>query len=422
MNAMREKEERTFPKTFLWGAGSGSYQVEGGGVNQWSVWERENAQSLAAQSSYHYGDLPSWSTAQRLAKLPANYISGSAVKHYSLYEEDFDLLTKLNMNAYKFSIEWSRIEPTQGAWDVSAISHYKKYLKALRSRGIEPVVTLFHYTLPVWFDELGGFEKASNIEHFIRFIDKVMEEMGVHIKYVVTIQTPNVYVQNSYLEGAWPPQVKSRARAFKVLFNLAKAHNKAYRVIKEHQARAKVGVAYSSSFVYPGDDAILSRASARYLQFVSDDFFLGRVVKRSDYIGVAGAVSDRVYGYRVHNPDGIVSDTGDGHQPEDIEYTINRLYDKYKLPILVTDNGIADADDDRRKEWIQKTVVAIQNSMKDGSKVVGYIYKSLTDGFEWTDGRWPRYGLARVNYRTYERALRDSATWYGRAIKKLRRL
>lgn len=422
MSSMKEKAERTFPKTFLWGAGSGSYQVEGGGKSQWTKWESENAKSLANQSSYHYSDLPSWGSVQRLAKLPANYISGSAAKHLDLYEQDFDLLSKLNMNAYKFSIEWARIEPTQGAWDAAALDHYKKYIKALKSRGIEPVVTLFHYTLPDWFAEMGGFEKRSNVDLFIRFIDRVMEEFGAHLKYVITIQTPNVYAHNSYLEGIWPPGVKSRVTANKVLSNLVRAHNKAYGVIKHHQARAKVGVAYSSSFVYPGDDALLSRATARYLQFAADDIFLRRVVKKSDFIGIAEAVSDRVYGYRVHNPEGVTSDTGEGFQPENIEHVINRLYDKYKKPILITDSGIADGGDDLRKEWIQKTVIAIQNSMKEGSKVVGYIHKSLTDGFEWTNGRWPRYGLVEINYRTYERTLRDSAVWYGRAIKKLRRL
>ena len=419
---MKDKVDRSFPKTFLWGAGTGSYQVEGGGGNQWSRWEIENAKSLATQSSYHYSELPSWGVAQKLAKLPANYISGKAVKHYELYEQDFDLLSQMNMNAYKFSIEWSRIEPSQGAWDVAAIGHYKKYLKALKSRGIEPVVTLFHFTLPDWFAEMGGFEKSSNIEHFIRFVDKVMDEMGAHIKYVITIQTPNVYVQNSYLEGMWPPGMKSRSVAFKVLLNLTKAHNRAYQVVKKYQMRSRIGVAYSSSFVYPGDDALLSRASARYIQFVSDDFFLRKVVRRSDFIGIAGSNSDRVYGYRVHNPEGAMSDTGDGFMPENIEHTINRLYDKYKKPVLVTDNGIADSEDQHRKEWIQKTIVGIQNSIKDGSEVVGYIHKSLTDGYEWTDGRWPRYGLAQVNYRTYARTLRGSAVWYGQALKKLRRL
>lgn len=249
MSSMKEKAERTFPKTFLWGAGAGSYQVEGGGKSQWTKWEAENAKSLANQSSYHYSDLSSWSSVQRLAKLPANYVSGSAVKHLELYEQDFDLLSKLNMNAYKFSIEWARIEPSQGAWDAAALDHYKNYIKALRSRGIEPVVTLFHYTLPDWFAEMGGFEKRSNVDLFIRFVDQVMDEFGAHLKYVITIQTPNVYAHNSYLEGIWPPGVKSRVAASKVLSNLARAHNKAYGIIKQHQARAKVGVAYSSSFV-----------------------------------------------------------------------------------------------------------------------------------------------------------------------------
>lgn len=419
---MRETKERSFPKTFLWGAGGGSYQVEGGNDNQFSRWELENAKSLATQSSYQYGDLPAWSSVQKLAQLPANYISGSAVKHRTMYAQDFDLLSRLNMNAYKFSIEWSRIEPSQGAWDVAAIDYYKQYLKELKGRGIEPVVTLFHFTVPAWFADLGGFERRGNVEYFVRFVEKVMEEMGSHIKYVVTIQSPNEYARNGYLEGIWPPGVKSRFRYLRVMANLVRAHNLAYRVVRQHQVRAKVGVAYAATFVYAGDDAWLSQITARYQQFVMDDLFLGRVYRRSDFIGIAGASSARVFGYRAHNPEGSVSDTGYSIQPGDIEHTIDRLYDKYKRPILVTDNGVPDLNDSLRKEWIQSTIFAIQNSMKGGSKVVGYIHKNLTDGFEWNYGRWPRYGLAKVNYRNYERTLTDSAIWYGRAIKKLRRL
>ncbi len=130
----------------------------------------------------------------------------------SRYEEDFDLLKSMHMNAFRFSIEWSRIEPKEGSWDARAIEHYKQYLEALKKRGIEPVVTLLHFTVPVWFAELGGFEKRSNSKYFVRYAEKIVSELGPQLKYIVTINEPEVYAWQSYAEGNWPPQQTSQSK------------------------------------------------------------------------------------------------------------------------------------------------------------------------------------------------------------------
>ena len=158
-----------FPKRFLWGVATSAHQVEGGLHNNWTVWEQENARSLAAQAPYQYGDLDSWSAVKQAAKSPDNYVSGKATNHYELYEQDLDLVRKMNMNAFRLSIEWSRIQPEKGAWDAAAVEHYKAVLAACKQRGIEPIVTLFHFTLPVWFAEIGGFEKRANVKYFVEF-------------------------------------------------------------------------------------------------------------------------------------------------------------------------------------------------------------------------------------------------------------
>ncbi|HET8884704.1 MAG TPA: family 1 glycosylhydrolase, partial [Candidatus Saccharimonadales bacterium] len=201
----QSKPRLKFPKHFLWGAATAAHQVEGDTHNQWTVWELENAHSLATQSSYHFDDLDNWSQIMAAAKNPDNYVSGTSTDHYSRYKQDFDLLEKMNMNAFRFSIEWSRIEPRQGVWDVAAIEHYKQYAADLKRRGIEPIVTLFHFTLPVWFSELGGFEKRRNVQHFTRFADKMIRELGTNVRYVVTINEPEVYANESYFGGHWPP-------------------------------------------------------------------------------------------------------------------------------------------------------------------------------------------------------------------------
>lgn len=418
--SMEKQTKLRFPKSFLWGAATSAHQVEGNNHNQWSVWELENAKSLAAQASHRYDELPKWRAFKRMATTPANYVSGKAVDHYNRYEADFDLVESLHMNAFRFSIEWSRIEPEEGAWDAEAINHYKEYIAALKRRGIEPVATLFHFTLPVWFAEKGGFEKSANVAYFVRFVDKVMQEMGAHLRYVITINEPSVYAGESYLEGNWPPNKQSKRTTFTVLNNLARAHKQAARAIKQVQRRARVSVAYNSSYVYAGDDAWLSRTSASVMQWSVDDYFLQKVAKHCDFLGVNYYFSSRVYGYRVHNPQTQVSDMGWDVSPENIEFALVRLWEKYKLPIMITENGIADADDELRQEWIAKTITAINSAMEQQVKVLGYLHWSLLDNFEWAYGRWPRFGLAAVDYRTLERTLRPSAVWFGKVIAFIR--
>lgn len=417
---MHKKPHLQFPKGFLWGASTSAHQVEGSNHNQWTVWEQENAKSLATQASHQYDDLPGWERSKKLATTPANYVSGRAVDHYNRYEQDFDLLEQMNMNAFRFSVEWSRIEPEEGAWNAEALAHYKAYVAELKKRKIEPVLTLFHFTLPVWFAEKGGFEKRKNIQYFVRFAEKVMSELGSNIRYVITINEPAVYASESYHQATWPPNLQNKTTMLRVLRNLAVAHKRANKAIKQVQARAKVSVAYNCSYVYAGDDSKLSRASASLLQWSGDDYFLKKVSKQCDFLGVNYYFSNRVYGYRVHNPNHELSDTGWDLAPENLEYVLIRLWDKYKLPIMITENGIADGEDVLRQKWLTKTIAAMQNAMKEEVKLIGYMHWSLMDNFEWAYGRWPRFGLASVDYRNLDRTLRPSAVWFGKVIKHLR--
>lgn len=409
-----------FPKKFLWGAATAAHQVEGNTHNQWTVWELENAKSLAAKAEYQFEELDSWPMIQEAAKNPHNYVSGEATDHYNLYVEDFDLLKKMNMNSFRFSVEWSRIEPEEGAWNAEAINHYKQYVSELQKRGIEPVVTLFHFTLPVWFAGMGGFEKRSNVKYFTRFAQKIVSELGLDIRFIITINEPDIYVYESYVQGAWPPNVTSRWKALHVLHNLAYAHRKTAEIIHAMNRRYKVSVAKNSQYYYAGDNAWLSRYSAAIMQYIQDDYFLKKVTKHCDFIGVNFYGSSRVYGYRVHNPDKRVSDLGWDLSPADIEHALERLYEKYKLPLIITENGLADGEDENRQWWIGQTLLGIQRAMDNGVKVEGYLHWSLLDNFEWAHGFWPRFGLVHVDYKTKKRSLRPSAVWYGKVINHLR--
>jgi beta-glucosidase len=412
---------KSFPKRFLWGAATAAHQVEGKNHNQWSVWELENAKTKAAQAEYHYHDLPAWDAIKADAKSPDNYVSGKLSDHYNRYEEDFGFLDKMHMNAYRFSIEWSRIEPTEGTWNPEAVAHYRDYIAALKKRNIEPVMTLLHFTLPVWFMEKGGFEHRKNIQYFVRFAERIMRDLGKGVKYVITINEPEVYGFMSYKTQEWPPNQSSSWKMWRTIRNQLTAHKRAYKAIKAVNPRFKIGIAKNSTYYYPGDTAWLSSASASVMQWLQDDYHLRTIKKSSDFLGLNYYFSDRVFGYRTHNPENAdYTDLNWVVAPGDIQYVLERWHRKYKLPIMITENGLADAEDALRQEWIKTTIVAMQHAIGEGVELIGYLHWSLIDNFEWAYGKWPRFGLVAVDYKTGERTLRPSAAWFGRVIKRLR--
>lgn len=417
---MPNRPELRFPKAFLWGATTSAHQYEGGTHNQWSVWEFENAQALAAQSSYQYDDVPVWQRIKSMATAPSNYISGRAAAGYERYEQDITLARTMNLNALRISLEWSRIQPEEDMWDQAVVQHYREQLVAMKKQGIEPVVTLFHYTLPVWFTAKGGFEKRANVRYFVDYVQYLLRELGGGMRLIVTMNEPQTYVEMSYIQGKWPPQVVSRRRAYIVLNNLVYAHRKAAEVIHAQNRRYKAGIAKNYDVIYPGDDAWLSERSADMMQLWENTLFLRRVVRSSDFIGLNYKGSKRVYGYRVHNPDEPMSDVDAQMDPDSLRHALQRLHDDYHMPILVTASGIADSGDERRRWWLAQSMVALQAAMRGGVTVLGFMVYALVDQFEWDRGFWPRYGLAAVDYRTMQRTPRPSAVWYAKVLRKLR--
>lgn len=387
--------------------------------NQWTVWELENAKSLATQAPYQFGDLGSWSQVSREAKNPNNYVSGRAVDHFGRYEEDLDIVASLNMNAFRFGIEWARVEPEEGRWNEAAIEHYRTYLKSLKKRGISPVVTLFHFTLPTWFADRGGFERSRNVKYFVRYAQKILEELGGDIKWLITINEPTVYVGESYFVGEWPPNKTGKLRGVRVLANLIRSHGRIYKLTKQMRG-IRVSMAHHLMYFYAGDDAWLSRLSAWVADYVANRFVVARTRRSSDFIGVNYYCSYRIYGYRAHNPEDVVNDLGWQMQPGDIQYLLEDVYARYRLPILITENGLADGEDVQRKWWIMQTIRAMSAAMKNGVNLVGYLYWSLLDNFEWDKGFWPKFGLVSVHRGTMQRTVRPSARWFGQVVGRLR--
>ena len=170
-------------------------------MNQWSEWELAHATELARTAAKRCGWMPSWRAVRAQALDPENYVSGAGVDHYRRYEEDFDLLEELHMNSFRFSIEWSRIQPKEGAWNTEGIKHYHRYIRSLKKRDIEPVLNIWHWTMPTWFTNMGGFEKKGNVIYFEEFVRKIIEEFGPELRYIIVLNEPNVYTTFSYLTG-----------------------------------------------------------------------------------------------------------------------------------------------------------------------------------------------------------------------------
>lgn len=404
-----------------WGASTSAHQVEGKNHNQWSVWELQNANELARSAPEKLGNwLPRWEEVQTEATQPDNYVSSIAVDFYHRYEEDFDLLEQLNMNAFRFSIEWSRIEPEAGKWDYTEIEHYRKVICSLRARNIEPMVCLLHFTLPVWFFEMGGFEKKGNVQYYVRFVEKVITELKDELTTVVTINEPNVHTGMTYFQGEWPGK-KSFPTGLRHYFNLMKAHREAFTVIKHLKAEIQVGIAQHAIYSYSEGWNPVSKLMARIRAWSWNWLYLNRTAPYHDFVGINYYLSDRVSWFGTNNPNEKQNDMGWDMQPYNVRHVIRQAYWKYKKPIIITENGLADHNDQFRQWWIFETLRGVADAInEDRVEVKGYTHWSLLDNFEWNSGFWPRFGLVAVERATLQRTVRDSAKWFAGVLAKVR--
>jgi len=417
-----EKNEDIFPKHFFWGASTAAHQVEGGNHNQWSVWELAHASELAQSAHRRLSWMPNWEEIKDQAEEPENYVSGTGVEHYARYKQDIALLSELNLNAFRFGVEWSRIEPSPGKWNQEAIEHYKLYFAELRARKIEPFLNLWHWTSPVWFEEKGGFEKRENVKYFERFVKKVAEELLDDVAYVITLNEPNNYASISYLLGRWPPQKKNPLLFFRVYWNLMCAHRAAYSILKKHKPSVQVGCAPNLSNIQAKrPHSILDEVSTKCMRYFWNWWFLRRIRKYQDFIGVNYYFSDYYTGFgKMKNPSVPLNDAGFYMEPEGLYPLLLRVWDRFHKPIIITENGLADHKDQYRQWWIENTVIAMERALSEGVDLRGYLHWSLLDNFEWDFGWWPKYGLVAVDRKTMKRTIRPSARWFAKWIERNR--
>lgn len=420
---MPEDKKTKFPPDFLWGASTAAHQVEGGQHNQWTVWELENAGHLAKTAHQRLGYLENWPQIKDQAQAPDNYVSGRGVDHFNRYKEDFDILQKLNLNSFRFGIEWSRIEPQKGHWDESAIEHYKNYIAELNKRGIEPILNLWHWTFPVWFSELGGFKHYKNLTYFERYAKKVADEFGGEIKYMITLNEPNVYASFGYLSGEWPPQEKNPLAFLSVYWNLAQAHKRIYKTLKKQYPKLQIGIAAQLANIQAKrPHNLLDEAATKWMRYFWNWWFLRRIRGHQDFIGLNYYFTDYYNGrFQRENPKLPLNDLGWYMEPEGLYPLLLRTWTRFKKPIMISENGVADGRDEYRRWWIEETIVAMERALSENVKIIGYMHWSLLDNFEWAYGWWPKFGLVKVDRaRGMKREVRESAKWFASVIKKLR--
>ncbi len=395
-------ETRAFPPGFLWGSATSAYQVEGGITNnEWYEWEKKPG---------HIVD---------------GTVCGQACDHYHRYEQDFDLAESLHQNAHRLSVEWSRIEPEEGKWDMDEVLHYRRVLESLRRRGFKVMLTIWHFTLPTWFAASGGWERRDAVKIFNRYVELVVREFGDLVDYWNTINEPMVYLAQSYSIGAWPPGKTGTWRMLKVFSVICRAHKAAYRTLHRmldgKGAKVWAGIAQNVITFEPYRKEVL--ADSIFVWFADRLFnrqFFIWTRGYHDFIGINYYFHYRVkylptkisqFFYEVHTENRTTSDLG-------WEINATAIFDaimemaRYKLPIFITEHGVANADDSKRPRLIIAGLMEVYHAIRAGVDIRGYFHWSLLDNFEWEKGYSGRFGLVAVDYATQKRTPRRSAYIY----------
>jgi beta-glucosidase len=396
---------RRFPEGFLWGCATAAHQVEGGNHgNDWWLWEQQGG-ILTGDSSD-----------------PAN-------DHWRRFREDFGLLRELHNNAHRLSIEWSRVEPSQGEFDAGALAHYRDVLTELRAQGMVPMVTLHHFTSPLWFAARGGWAAAGAPGAWLPFVRRVADELGELVGFWCTVNEPNIYAYQGWMAGEFPPGRRGDLLGlYRVLGNLRRAHALAYRELRLRTPGVPVGLAHNKWLMLPARVRRSDRIATRVAQGVMDRWPAGpgrweRVVHApSDYVGLNHYTGSLVafdprragegFVWR-RNPAGLPqSDFGWAINPYWLRLALRELAGLGK-PIYITENGVAATDDGCRDGFLRGVLGEVWEAVQEGCDVRGYFHWTAIDNFEWAQGYSKRFGLIGVDLATQERTIKPSGMLFG---------
>ncbi len=415
---MSKEKVLKFPEGFLWGTSTSAYQIEGGIVNDWSEWEKKNAERLAKKAKHYWQD---WQKEKFLEMLDKkNYICGKACDSYNRYEEDFDLAKSLNNNAIRFGIEWARIEPEKGKFNMKEIEHYRKVLQSAKQRNLKTVLTLWHWTNPIWLAEAGGWSNKKVVDYFARYTELIVKELGDLVDYWVTLNEPLMHIGHGYLDGKFPPNKKANIMGtIKVFYNLVNSHKESYKIIHNTYPEAKVSIAMTTGYFEPAHKwNLIEVLIAKLGHYFRNDWYLNKIKNYFDYIGVNYYHHDRMVWYPPFkkNLNEKINDRGWEIYSEGI-YHVLKNYIKYNKPMIILENGTADAEDNHRAKFISDHLKYVHQAIQEGADVQGYFYWSLLDNFEWAEGFWPKFGLYAVDRKTFKRTARPSARVYAEICK-----
>ncbi|MFO7631521.1 MAG: glycoside hydrolase family 1 protein [Caldilinea sp.] len=420
-NSLDNQEKLQFPDGFLWGTASSSHQVEGNNTNnQWWLFEQR-------PNTIWRGDR-----------------SGLACDWWRNAEVDFDLMQHFGMTTHRMSLEWSRIEPEPGRFDHAAIDRYREMLDGLQRRGMKPMVTLHHFTNPLWLERAGGWENPEVVTRFQRYVRYAVRALGDLCNMWVTINEPLVYVAQGWVRGIWPPEKISPAGVLRVFRHMLQAHGVAYQTIHAVLPDAQVGYAMPVRVFQPSNpNRWLDRKAANLKRYLAEHiwvmgavdgkirFPLGldeyhRMLEDSaDFVGINFYTRDLVrfrldprglFGEEHYHPDGEFSDSGwRGVYSEYAPQALNQIVREvnvFRKPIYITENGLPDHDDDQRPRWLLGHLYELYRTIQQGCDVRGYYHWTFTDNFEWSEGWGLRFGLVELDPETQERRPRPSASLF----------
>ncbi len=400
-----------FPKGFLWGAATSAHVVEGEDYqSDWWRWE------------------------QRPGRILDNSTSQKAAGHFARLGPDAELLSQFGFKAHLFSLSWGRIEPGPGQFDADVLGHYASFLRQLDRSHIVPVIALQHVSLPAWFAADGGWRQQEAPTLFERYAAQVLDVLGPYCQWWIPILDPFHVLRKGMLEGVWPPGRKSFRSALRPLRNMLEAHGRVYRFVRRVDGQARVGPAIAYQQVVPADRRspwdLRAARLAQYLsnRLVPEAVILGKghpllrlpkeIRGSADFIGFSYYGLDTAR-FRLTRPRQLFMETS-GKRPAGSDLLSPAIFPRglrdaaaalarYRLPLLVTGNGLAATDDSARRRYLLDHLAALRGALSLGADVRGYFYYSFLDGFEWTAGYTQRYGLFHVDRETLSRTPNGAA-------------
>ena len=382
----------TFPDGFLWGTATAAHQVEGGNTNNdWWAFEHD-------------------------PQSPATESSGDACDSWHRWPDDLDLLVSLGFGAYRFSIEWSRIEPAEGEWSRASLEHYRAMAAGCHARGLVPMVTFHHFTTPQWLAARGGWEAPEAPERFGRLCERVVAHLGDRVGYGCTINEPNIVSIMGYEYGIFPPGVSDPARRARVSDALCRGHRRAVEALRAGPGTFPVGLTLSMNDYQPAEGG---EAKLDEVRRDNEDVFL-EATAGDDFVGVQTYSRARVGPSGMLGPERGVPVTQMGYEywPQALEATIRRAWSfTGGIPVVVTENGIGTEDDAQRRAYVAEALAGVRRCLDDGIDVRGYVHWSLMDNFEWVLGYVPKFGLVAVDRENFTRAPKPSAAWLGNVAR-----